>query len=225
MTTDTPLLRLHGWLSPSFPIGAYTYSHALEHVIEVGELKTVSDLVARITSVLNYGSGWTDGLLCRLALDGTDDPHDLLHTAWCLRGSHELGFEATQQGEAFVRAVQAVWPMEALASLKDIAAQQHIEICYPVAFGVAARAIGADPKQALSLYLMAFVHNLISAALRAVPLGQTDGQRAVAALEPVVLEVTDLLMEADRSQLGTATIAHDIASMNHETQFTRIFRS
>ena len=217
-------LRLHGWLSPSFPIGAYTYSHGLEQIIEVGLLKTTGDLIDRITSILNYGAGWIDGLFCKLAME-THDPISLLYHAWSLRGAGELGFESTQQGEAFIQTVQKVWPMKQLGNLKAAAQINGIEISYPVAFGVAARAINAPKDQAISLFLMAFVHNLVSAAVRAVPLGQTDGQRAIAALEPEVIGITSTILAADETQIGATSIAHDIASMNHEIQRTRIFRS
>ena len=221
---DRILLRLQGWLSPSFPVGAYTYSHALEQVIETGNLKTVEDLVARLTSLLRYGTGWNDGVLCRLALRA-EDPLPLIRLAWSFQGTAELALESTQQGTAFVRALQQVWPTPEIEALREKAREEGIGICYPVAFGVAARTIGAPVRTAVGLYLMAFVHNLISAAVRAVPLGQTDGQRAVAILEPEVLAVAQRVLQADAGNLGSLTLAHEVASMNHETLFTRIFRS
>lgn len=228
MTTDlSVLLRLQGWLSPAFPIGAYTYSHGLEALVEDGSLKTVDQLIARLTSLLSYGAGWTDGLLVKLVMEAETeaDLDHLLETAWSLRGTFELGFESNQQGQAFLKAVQATWPMPELDALQQKAAHLSLEVPLPIAYAVAAKAIGATAEIALSQFLMAFVHNLISAALRAVPLGQTHGQQAVAALEPVVVHTTPLILAATWDDLGNSAIAHDLASITHETQYARIFRS
>ena len=77
----------------------------------------------------------------------------------------------------------------------------------------------------LPAYLQAFAANLVSAAVRLVPLGQTDGQRATAALEPTVREVARLAPACPLDELGTATLIVDLCSMRHETQYTRLFRS
>ena len=78
---------------------------------------------------------------------------------------------------------------------------------------------------ALTAMLTAFVANIVSAGVRAIPIGQTDGQRLIAALGPVVAEIATAAMTASLDELGGATLRADIASMKHETQYTRLFRS
>jgi urease accessory protein len=98
-------------------------------------------------------------------------------------------------------------------------------VCYSAAFGAAAARAGIGLADALTGYLQAFAANLASAGLRLGVIGQTDGQRILAALEPVVARAAAAAMARDPADFGAATFAADLASMAHETQYSRLFRS
>ena len=96
---------------------------------------------------------------------------------------------------------------------------------YPVAVGAATAAQNIPLKPALAAYLHALAANLVSAGIRLIPLGQSDGQQAMADLEPIVLDAVEQALECDREDIGQATLVVDWASACHETQYTRLFRS
>lgn len=226
-TTTEALYRLLAWLSPAYPVGAYTYSHGLETAVEEGAVRRRDDLVAYAAAALRDGAGRVDGALLAAAhrameadepcvLDGVAE----LGTAW--RGTAETALEAEAQGTAFLSVTLAAWPEPRLAAF---AARHPRRIVHAVAFGAAAAAHGVGLRDAAFGYLSAFAANLVSAGVRLVPLGQTDGQMATAALLPIVAAAADAALTADLDRLGTASPALDLFSIRHETQYTRLFRS
>jgi urease accessory protein len=222
ITTDAALYRLMTWLSPSYPVGAFSYSHGLEYAIEDGSVRNAADLTGWISTVVERGAGSIDGALFAAAwraakVDDRDALRNIAELAVAWRGTSEMALESTAQGDAFVTITKTVWPV---AILKD-----ETSLPIAVAVGATAAAHGIPLHQALSAYLTAFVANLVSAGVRLVPLGQTDGQRTIAALEPVVLRTVEAALEAPLDDLGTATPLVDWCSMKHETQYTRLFRS
>ena len=226
-TTTDALYRLLAWLSPAYPVGAYTYSHGLETAVEEGAVRTRDDLIAYVGAALRDGAGRVDGALLAAAHRAmkAGRPRVLdrlveLGAAW--RGTAETALEAEAQGTAFMSVTLAAWPEPRLAAL---AARHPRRIVHAVAFGAAAAAHGVELRAAAFGYLSAFAANLVSAGVRLVPLGQTDGQKATAALLPVVAAATDAALAADLDRLGTASPALDLHSMRHETQYTRLFRS
>jgi urease accessory protein len=102
---------------------------------------------------------------------------------------------------------------------------EDAEFPYSIAVGVACGRRGVDVDASAAAYLQAFAANLISAAVRLVPLGQTAGLRVLAALEPVILAVADETRSAGLDDLGGCAFRSDLAAMRHETQYTRLFRS
>ena len=136
--------------------------------------------------------------------------------------SKERHLETTAQGRAFLDTTRNVWPC---AALDRLVAAWDGPVAYPVAVAVASAGHEIPLPQALSAYLHAVVANLISAGVRLVPLGQTDGQRVLAALTPVVAATCERALVASLDDLGGATFRADLASMRHETQYTRLFRS
>ena len=230
-TEAAALFRLLTWLSPAYPVGAYTYSHGLEWAVEAGDVRDRGDLVAWLATVLRHGGGWSDAVLLAHghAAATEDDPAvwwTLRELAYALAPTGELALESRAQGEAFARTSLAVWPDREgrLASLLA-GGLDRPGLTYPLSVAATAACHGVPRDLALSAYLQSFATNLVSAAVRLVPLGQTDGQRAVAALEPLVAEVAAAAPETPLDELGTATLRLDLASMRHETQYTRLFRS
>jgi urease accessory protein len=231
MPTDTgALLRLHSWLSPSFPVGAYAYSHGLEYAVEAGFVYDGASLTDWLDADLRSGAGWTDAGLFRKAHEsaaGHDDAtlFDAAELAAALRGSSELALESTAQGKAFVAMVAKAWPSQHLDRAMSFLAARGVAVSYPVAVAVCCAAHSIALSAALPVYLQAAVANLISAGVRLVPLGQSDGMRAVAALEPAVAEVAAAALAASDDDFGSAALMVDWAAMQHETQYTRLFRS
>jgi len=227
MASD-PLYRLLAWLSPAYPIGAFSYSHGVETAVEEGLIRDRASLVAWLDSVLRCGTGAVDGALFaagwRAAVQADWTSFDAIAeraAAW--RGTSEMALESRQQGGSFLSITRTAWPH---AALDEAHRRLEGELALPVAVALAAAVHGIALEQALAGYLHAFTANLISAALRAVPLGQTDGQIALAALEASVNDATRAAVAVDSlDEVGTATPLLDWCSLRHETQYTRLFRS
>ena len=223
-----PLYRLLAWLSPAYPIGAFSYSHGIETAVEEGLIKDRTGLVAWLESVLLHGTGAVDGALFAAAWRAAEaqdwvgfDAIAERAAAW--RGTSEMALESRQQGGSFLSITRTAWPH---AVLDAVHGRLSGELSLPVAVALAAAVHGIAIDPALKGYLHAFTANLISAAVRSVPLGQSDGQMALAALEPAVRQATEAaLAVTSLDEVGTATPLLDWCSLRHETQYTRLFRS
>ena len=219
------LVRLMTWLSPSFPVGAYSYSHGLEWAVETGTIRYAIQLTDWVGDLLRHASGWSDAVLFAeswRAASGDDIKRivEIAELAAALAPSRERQLETMAQGEAFTKA-SAAWPDVMSADL----AKQGVPLAYPIAVAVKAAGHDIALTDALTAYLHAFAANLVSAAVRLVPLGQSDGLKALAALEPVILEVAARAADAGFDAIGGTGFVSDIAAMKHETQYTRLFRS
>lgn len=213
---QAPLYKLHAWLSPGYPVGAYTYSHGLEYAVAEGLVEDLGTARAWIADCLENGAGRSDAILLAHAYgaDGKDELDDITALALALAPSAERLLETKAQGTAFAEVTGAAWGK---------GAWHHAP--YPVAVGQAAAAHRIALEAALPVFLQAFVANLVSAAIRLVPLGQTDGQRIVADLMKKVHKVAHEAETAPLDEIGGFALGADIASMRHETQVTRLFRS
>jgi len=181
-----------------------------------------------VRTVLHAGSGWNDAVLFveawRAALDPASPTRleEIDALARACRGTAELALESEAQGTAFLATVRAGWPSP---DLEAAASRLGEAVALPVAAGVACAAHGVGLDAALRAYLHATAANLVSAGVRLIPLGQTDGQRVLAALEADLLAVAFRAAGATLDDLGSAALGVDVASMQHETQYTRLFRS
>ena len=223
------LKKLLAWLSPAFPVGGFSYSHGLEWAIEDGTVTAAADLKAWLTDILHHGSGWSDSVLfshthkAALAAEYAKI-EELSALAIAFQPSKERHLETTAQGRAFLSTVAATWPNTRLTALTQLFAREA-QIAYPVAVSLACAAHHIPLLPSLNAYLGAFAASLISAAVRAVPLGQTDGQIVTAAISPLIGTVASKASTAALDRLGGSAWRADIASMKHETQYTRLFRS
>jgi urease accessory protein len=214
------------WLSPAFPVGGFSYSHGLEWVIEQGGAKDAATLGDWIEDILMHGAGRTDAILLAESWRAVaaSDARLLAETtelAAALAPSAERRLETLAQGAAFLAATREVWPHPAL----DHLAADGAEVAYPVAVGGCAAAHGLPLAPTAQAFVQAFAASLVSAGVRLVPLGQTDGLRVVARLEPLIPRIVAGALAATLDDVGGAAIMADIASMRHETQYTRLFRS
>jgi len=205
------LLRLLTWLSPAFPTGGFAYSSGLEFAVETGTVRDEPSLIAWVQDLLVHGALWSDIILLRLAHQG----EDVAALGMALCASAERRLETSAQGAAFVLAA-AAWPGVDWAD--DVTP-------YPAAVGRLAAAHNIPEDDTALAFLHAATANLISAAIRLVPLGQAAGLRVQAALEPDILHTLHATQAAALDDLGGACWAADIATMNHETQYTRLFRT
>jgi urease accessory protein len=225
-TTTTDLYRLLAWFSPSYPIGAFSYSHGVEYAVEAACVKNAAGLSDWIGHILRHGTGWLDAVLLKEAYRAGGDLKRLdeladLALAW--RGTAETALESAQQGGSFLSVTRAAWGHEILDAFAARRGERPVPLC--IAIGVAAQAHELDLPMVMLAYLHAFAANLVSAAVRLIPLGQTDGQRSLQALMSVVEGVVPCALACDLEDCGTAATMVDISSMMHETQYTRLFRS
>lgn len=220
-------LPLLAWLSPAFPVGAFAYSHGLEWAVEAGDVHDAATCRGWIEDLLAVGSGRNDAVLLaaawRAATAGdAAGMRDVAELAAAMQPSAERRLETTAQGNAFITAVRGAWPTEAVEQLKSA---WDGDVAYPVALGTAAAGHGCGLRATLEAFMLAFVSNIVSAVVRLGPIGQTDGQRILAALLPQMRDTAAFAEASTLDDLGAAAFRSDIASMRHETQYTRLFRS
>jgi urease accessory protein len=221
------LYRLMTWLSPSFPVGAFSYSSGIEWAVEAGDIGDAASLRDWLIAMLADGPGFCDGVFLAHAYRAAaslDDAglRDIAELAAAFVPSRERHLETSAQGRAFIDIISAAWNCDGLDQLVS-----HCDgaIVYPVAVGLvsAAHAIPLEPT--MHAFLHAVASNWISSGARLVPLGQTECQRVLAQLEPIVVSTGKRALEASLEDLGSATFRADLASLRHETQYTRLFRS
>ena len=224
---QTSILRLMTWFSPSYPVGAYTYSHGLETGVANGDIKDVDTAYDWLETIITSGAGKSDVIFLNEAYNAIlNNDHDALaqaaemSAAFC--SSQEIELESTAQGRAFISVTEQSWPCDALGVLKTCWEGPYV---YPVVVGVVAAGHNVSLRETGAAYLHAFSANLISALVRLIPLGQTDGQRLTARLEAVVIKTAREALELSLEDVSNTCLMVDIASMQHETLHTRLFRS
>jgi urease accessory protein len=221
------LYRLQAWLSPAYPVGAFSFSSGLEWAVEAGDVSDAASLQRWLAVILTDGGGFCDAVFfvhAHRAVERSDDKAlaTVAELAVAFAPSKERHLETTAQGSAFLAATRAAWPSVAVDRLTSVSPGP---CAYPVAVGVAAAGHAIPLAPALAAYLHALAANLISAGVRLIPLGQTDGQRVLAALEPVIAAAAARALKTPLDDVGSAAFRADLASLRHETQYTRLFRS
>ena len=220
-------LPLMIWLSPAFPVGSFAYSHALEWAVEAGDLPDASALQNWIGDVLAFGVSRNDAIILAATWRAVGE-HDFAalrdanDLALALAGSRERYVETSAQGDAFRIAIRAAWSNAAFdkadAAIKG-------DLAYPVAVGMAAAAHNLDLSATLDGYLTMLVSNLTSAAIRLSVIGQTDAQHIIMATLPAIRDLGSFAAQATVEEVGGCAFRSDIASMRHEVQGTRLFRT
>ncbi|WP_299964126.1 urease accessory UreF family protein [uncultured Roseobacter sp.] len=212
MSTD--VLTLTQWLSPGFPVGAFAYSHGLETAIADGRIASVRSFEAWLHDLVAFGGGRADIVLLGAAYRAVPEDVPVIDaTARAFAASAGRLRETADQGQAFCRTVDAIWHTRLGA------------LCYPVAVGRAASERDLSLDLTAALYLQAFAANLVSAAVRRIPLGQTEGQDLLARMAPLVTQTVDDAMGTPLTDLTSACFAADIAAMQHETLYSKVFRT
>jgi urease accessory protein len=221
------LYRLMTWLSPAFPVGAFSYSSGIEWAVEAGDITDAASLRGWLASMLADGSGFCDGVFLAHAHRAAamhDDAvlREVAELAAAFVPSRERQLETSSQGRAFIDIARSAWNCD---GLDQLIAGCDGAIVYPVAVGIVSSAHDIPLAPTMHAFFHAVTSNWISAGARLVPLGQTASQRVLALLEPVVVATAKRALEATLDDLGSATFRADLAGIRHETQYTRLFRS
>lgn len=215
MADPSSTLRLMAWLSPAFPVGAFSYSHGLERAASDG---CVGDLGAWLDGLVRHGTGWNDAVIVAEAWRrgrAGGDIGELAELAEAMTGSAERHLETMAQGGAFAKAV-AGWT-EGLALPENCA--------YPVLFGASAGFNGLPLEETIAAYCQAFISNQIQAGIRLSLLGQERGVVLLRAMEATIIDIAARAASSSLDDLGGSAFIAEIAAMNHETQYSRLFRS
>ena len=212
MHTELKFMTVMQWMSPAFPIGAFAYSHGLEWAIDKDHVSNGEKLQKWITDLLEYGSLRTDAIFISLILRGHDAKKmNELSMAFCPAGERLL--ETKLQGSAFAKVIEDVW-------------QQDIgELSLPIAVALAAKNQSIEQDLILPAYLHAFCSNLISAAIRLIPIGQTEGQRIMLELYTTISDLVQTASESEIDDLNSACFFSDVSAMEHEYLQPRIFKT
>jgi urease accessory protein len=227
LLSPAALYRLMTWLSPAYPVGAFSYSSGIEWAVEARDIHDAASLRSWLETLLTDGAGYCDGIFFSqahraVAAENDSALRDIAELAAAFVPTRERHLETTTQGRAFIDATRAAWPCAALDRLRAIWSGP---VTYPVAVGVACAGHDIPHMLALHAFLAAVAANWVSAGVRLIPLGQTDSQRVLNALEPTIAKTAMLASAASLDDLGSAAFRADLASALHETQYTRLFRS
>jgi urease accessory protein len=212
MLSPAALTLVH-WLSPSFPTGAFAYSHGLEQVIADGDVHDPATLHDWLTDVLVHGTGWQDSVLIALALSPGADLDMLDALAKALSPCAERLAESQDMGTAFSRTVNAITGSSAPARLMPLAVAQ------------AARPLGLGAADVAALYLQGFAANLVTMGIKHIPLGQSAGQKVLSDLLPIIADTATRAASATPDDLGNSCLAADLAAFRHETLQPRLYRT
>lgn len=236
MTEAAFLYRLMTWFSPSYPIGSFNFSHGVEYAVECGLVKDTDSLAAWIEGILCFGSGRMDLILFKLAYGLACIPGSpsssaikklahLISLSNALKLSPELWNESTKQGDAALKALLKSHPSENIYHLHTHLKSTHKQPVAPIVFGLACADHGVPLTWALTAYLHGFALNLITAGIKLIPLGQTAGQNIAVSLEQIIHQRVICTLKATLNDLGGAAPMVEWTSIQHESQYTRLFQS
>ncbi len=221
------LYRLMTWLSPAYPVGAFAYSSGIEWAVEAGDIADAATLHRWLEAMLSAGSGMSDGIFFaqthRAVSNGDDGGFvEVAELAAAFVATRERHLETTTLGRTFLEVTRAAWPCPAFDKMQRLWSGP---VAYPVAVAVACSGHGIPPAAALHAFLIAVTSSWISAGVRLIPLGHTESQRLMRALEPAVAATAQRALATSLDDIGSATFRADLASAKHEAQYTRLFRS
>ena len=215
------------WFSPSYPIGSYAYSHGLEYAVEEGLVKDPQTLLGWIRDLLFFGTGYNDSIIINSIYDSVANDNCvefdyISQIANAIKPTKEIALESYQQGVSFKNILMDVYSNSNLTFYLN-----RLDDCitYPSVVGVAGGIFEVEKKLLLHSYLHAFTSNILSAALRIMPIGQTEIQKIIFQMKGNVEEMTNKSLGLSLSDLGSSVFISDWASSKHQNQYTRLFRS
>lgn len=223
--SDRALLRLMQLASPALPVGAYSYSEGLEYVVQAGVVKDSATLRAWIEDGLAFGAGQLEAAVMVRAYDAWLKNDLALVQHWdrwlsAARDSEELRNQSLDMGRALLRLLKDLQP-----PLPQVATLFAAPCNFASAFGIAGAHWGIARESLLAAYLQSGVANLVSAGVKLIPLGQTAGQQLLWDFHDAVAQCAQRVGLVGDDELGVGNWGATLASMGHETQYMRLFRS
>ena len=215
MTTNTKLVRLLQLASPTLPVGAYSYSQGLEAAIDAGIVTNAANAEQWIGDLLEFSMARMEAPLLFRMINYPGDVEALNALFLANRETAELRAETVQMGYSLNRLLPGL----------DIEPLVFDEPSFPAAFAAAVNAWEINAQEALQAYLWSWLENQVMAALKAVPLGQTDGQRMLMSLANRIPGVVSQAIAMREEDIGSFAPGFAILSSKHETQYSRLFRS
>ncbi|MDB9312539.1 urease accessory protein UreF [Spirulina sp. CS-785/01] len=219
------LLRLLQLASPALPVGAYSYSEGLESLVEQKKLDNLHSLCSWLEQELRYGAIRLETAILLRAYHSTKAADGAALSRWnawlsATRETQELREQSWQMGGALLRLLVGLdsqfTPLtEAVGSPCNFA----------ILFGLAAATWDISPKETIAAYLHSWASNLINGGVKLIPLGQTAGQQGLTQLYPIILQVTEEILQLEDEDLASCGWGLALASISHETQYSRLFRS
>lgn len=226
ITTDTSaLLKLLQLASPALPVGAFSYSEGLETLVQTQRLHSPAEVQEWLAAEVTYGAVRLEGAIALRSHRATRQTDFSALAQWnqwlsAARETEELRQQSWQMGRALARTLEKLHPD--LQPVLDACGQP----CnFAVIFGVAAAYWKIDESLALTGYLQSWAANLVNAAVKLIPLGQTDGLQLLFSLYPVLDTAIEQIQHLTDDQLSSSGWGLAIASMHHETLYSRLFRS
>lgn len=217
------LLNLLQLASPALPVGAYSYSEGIEALVEQQVIRDRDSLYTWLNTELCYGSIRIETAMMLRAYQATktaDWEKVVFWNAWlsASRETLELRLSSEQMGQSLLKLINDLEPSQPQP--------QALNPCnYAIAFGIAANRWQIDPDTATLAYLQAWTTHLIGAAVKLIPLGQTTGQRLLWELRDRLLATASEVRSLQDTDLNSCNWGLSLASMTHETQYMRLFRS
>jgi len=206
--------KVMAWLSPSFPLGAFAYSHGLEFEISEGNVTTSEELYEWLKDILRFGSVWNDLVLfCNSYKTDVNSLNELSGIAKAFAQSKERYYETIEMGNAFSKIISSIEGVY----LKGMP--------LPIIMGYIAKIENVSLPYILPLYAHSFISNLISVSIRLLPLGQTDAQKLLFSLFPIIDDVSKEALKSNIGDMRNKCVLADLASMKHETLKVRLFKS
>jgi urease accessory protein len=217
------LLHLLQLASPALPVGAYSYSEGLEFLTESGIISNSSDLQYWLEQELQYGAIRLEAAVMIRAYQAANSGNLPVLQTWnewlsAARETHELRQQSWQMGRSLLSLIKDLQP-------QSLAQQCELPCNFAVAFAIAAAGWQISLEEALLGYLHSWATNLITAGIKLIPLGQTAGQRLLLQLQPVLQQAAEEIIDLSDDQLCSCGWGLALASMAHETQYSRLFRS
>jgi urease accessory protein len=220
-----PLLHLLQIASPALPVGAYSYSEGLEFLVDHGSIQTAADLAHWLEQELRFGAIRVEVAVMAQAYEASQNHQleQIKHSNdWlsAFRETEELRQQGWQMGRSLLKLLQAITDPD-----PQMLAILQPECNFAIAFAIAATHWNIDIHSATLGYLQTWATNLINAGIKLIPLGQTTGQQILLHLYPLIDQATQALLSSPDENVCSCGWGLALASMQHETQYTRLFRS
>ncbi|WP_448282805.1 urease accessory protein UreF [Phormidesmis priestleyi] len=235
MVQENALLRLLQLASSTLPVGAYSYSEGVEAIVQSGKIESAESLEHWLRQELRYGAVRLEAAVMIRAvrlLAGNSkksfDPATLLYwNRWlsAARETEESRSQSWQMGRSLMRLFQDLHPDSSFLTPHSSLLTSSENCNFAIAFGIVSASWEIDERSSVLGFLHSWATNLISAGVKLIPLGQTAGQRLLLGLGEAIERSTSEILTLQDDDLATCGWGLSLASMAHETLYSRLFRS